>query len=346
MPAGEYVIQTGNYIGSVWQASPELTPYGQGIADNYPTQIPWYLSFNVTEAGTDTLEARRNRTIVTRPLLYDVLILGAHALVPLPANSIVPNPQAFIYLNISHNETGIPWATPNRIGHFPVPAIAGIDTGGPTSASIAVAANSVVRWPEAFFLPAHSRLKLEFFVFGRADLPGFVVPLRLIFTLLGVKLVNLSAPAPQFVTMPNGAIVPVGSRLPWYSTVPIGVFKSNLRSDFQIDPGKQTIQYFPPQFCDVEIHGIYSNFINGVLPQAEKLSLKLVDVDSETAWEPSQSPTPAVFGGEHQANPVMPLTLPHILKGRHRMQLMIQNNSPDPVVGGSVTLVGVRQCEY
>jgi len=329
-------IQTGDWVGSAWGSSPRLTPYAQAIADHYPIQVPWFYTLNVNMA--DPLPLPRF-TQVTRPYQYDVLILGANALLT-ETNTDNGN---FMYLNITHQESGIPWAIPNRIGFFPLPSFAGIQLGTPAAQNLIM---PILKLPEAFFWPAHTLLKLDWTVLFMAAGVNTAATL----TLVGVQLINPRPgfKAPQKITMPDGAEITVGSRLPWFATVPMGEYLSRNLADFSLDPGEQIAQFLPPQDCNIEVHDAYGNFISLGVGPPELITVKLTDMWSRTSWTPNPSPTTAIFGGENnQVEPAMPFNKPYLLRKGHRQQITMQSNPTlDTLSRGSVTFRGVRLCEY
>lgn len=325
-------IDTGDWVSSAWGFSPEWTPYAQEIADHYPIQVPVYLTFNVS---LPSVTPPPRLVQVTQPQQHPTLIFGASAVVDDIAGEsgfVEPN---FIYLNVTHQETGIPWGVPNRIGFFPLPAIAGIAGGAPAQAP-EVFITSIVKLPEAFFLPAHHRLKLEWTRLGQLT----VTTLRM--TFVGVQLIHPQPGfrAPTKITMPNGNEIAVGSRLPWLATVPIGRFSGG--GQVGVFPvGEQVSQFLPPQDCDVEIHDCFSNDA-GILIQS-----KLTDMGSHTDWTPNFTPQEAIFGFMRQVNPALPFAKPHLLRRGHRMQIAMVNNNPALIFGGlTATMRGVRLCEY
>lgn len=325
-------LDSGDWVGSAWGASPELSPYGQAIADYYPIQIPWFLSTPITIGGTSPGPL----VVTTRPQLYDVLIVGFSALVPTDSNREV------IGVNITHKETGIPWAAPNTIGYAPLPALAGINNS----------VMPIIKLPEIFFLPARTQLKIEWRVIANETISSTAVVL----TLVGIQVINNKAGfmAPQRITMPNGDVIPVGSRLPWFGTVPFGTrdIAGRAFGQFGLGIGQQVVQFLPPIDCNVEIHDAYTSVdtdagvfdTNGI---AILQTLKLTDMRSQSDWTPGLTPITAVFGNETQVYPALPFTKPHLLKTGHRTALTMQNNSTNfGVAFKTVTLRGIRLCEY
>jgi len=326
-------IPTGDFVGSSWGASPFWTPYAEAIADHYPIQVPLYLTTSV-----DLVKSPGEIpfvTVVTRPNQYDVLIIGASAWFI----SVTVATENWTYVNITHEESGIPWATPTRIGYIPLAALAGIGLRGFNFPM------PIVRLPEAFFLPAHSKLKLDWTVLN-ANLVGPPVVITVKLTFVGVQLINNTPgfKAPSRVVMPNGEIIAVGSRLPWFATMPVGEYQSRRIDDFQIDGANQVTQFTMSDDCDVEIHDAFSNASTDV---TKRLLAKISDTGEQTFWTPALTASQAIFGNQGDANPGRPFTKPYLLKSRHRLQTILQNAFFDiPLDSSVITYRGVRLCEY
>src|SRR5215475_13989592 len=145
-------ILTGDWVGSAWGSSPEWTPYAQAIADAYPIQTPLFMTKAVTVSG---IGSSNPQPVVqtTSPFFYDALIIGMSAALS------TENDTDHIGVQITHLETGIPWAVPNVVGCALIGALFGIDLN----------VNPIIRLPEAFFLPARTRLKFEWFRPSNAD---------------------------------------------------------------------------------------------------------------------------------------------------------------------------------
>jgi hypothetical protein len=325
-------FDTGDWVGSAWRG-PEWTPYAQLIADYYSQQVPWYVT---TEADLAAPPPVSRLTRVLAPQQYDTLIFGASAV----CTEFGLDNGNFIFLNVTDQGSGIPWAVPNKLGAFPLPAIAGINL---TPAHAQRLRMPVIKMPEAFFLPAGTELKIDWSIIA----PGPVVNTRAILTFAGVQLIR--GRAPEFITMANGDEIRVGSRLPWFATVPMGEFQSRHIDDFRLPPGQQVSQYLPAANCNVEIHDAYANFLKNAADYntAQLLTVKLIDMGAKTFWTPNPSPVTSVFGGDLQVNPAMPFPAPYLLRKGHRMQITMQNNNPiTPLTGGTLTFRGVRLCEY
>lgn len=323
-------IDTGDWIGNAW-TGPDWTPYARAIADHYPNQVPWFLTIPTTLTGG----VGQRRVVVTSPNLYDVLIFGAH--ISIGSDSVGDNGQT-VYLQITHLETGIPWVVPNILGYAPMTAFGGVRRN-PTSN---------MKFPEAFFLPRRTKLKLEFTNAQIAAATGGTI------TLLGVQLTHPSTPKPpERVTMPNGDVIPVGSRLPWFATIGVGqrIFDPN-SVVFNLPPASpmsQSLEFLPPSQCNVEIHDVHCNFFarDGLSLTPDNLAVKIVDMGSHNHWTPNLSPITGVFGVFTQAYPSLPFNKPYLLQKGHRIQILTQNNTPTAdIINGLITLRGVRLCEY
>src|SRR5262245_36201387 len=218
-----YVIQTGNWVGAQW-SGPRWTPFAQALADHYPVQVPWFWNTQI-----DFTTTPQRRTVRTTPQEYDVLIIGAHV----QGNA---SQLPFVFLQVTHQESGVPWAVPNILPFFPITAFGGVNVNNMPN----------LRMPEAFFLPKNTQLKLDWSMLG---LPSFVNPDPFRLTLLGVQLSG--AEAPERVEMPNGKLVRTDERLPLFMTMGLGFRQAG--GNFQLNNNQQRIQFLPPIDCDVEI---------------------------------------------------------------------------------------------
>jgi len=326
-------LDSGDYIGAAWGASPYLTPYAEAIAANYSIQIPWYYSQKVSVQSGGF-----NRSIfTTRPYLYDVLIIGMSA-------KSISNPAftPLIGLQIMDLQRAIPWVSPNTVGYAPLGSLAGIDLNP----------MPILKLPEAFFLPAHTMMRIETTAITEENV-GLI---EATITFVGIQLVNPPAfTTPETIKMPNGDVIKVGSRMPWLSTVPFGrqefdPARGRMWGLWGLIQGERAMQFLPPADCDVEIHDAYSDIFDAaVIPpdQVQFLTIKLTDMRSRSDWTPGRAPATAVLGSERQAFPGIPFTKPHLLLTGHRVAISLQNNSITNVIeSGVLTLRGVRLCEY
>lgn len=338
-------IMTGNWVGSAWNSSPHWTPYAEAIADHYPIQVPLFLTTTVTLSGTPA-NLSRPRVVLTRPLLYDALIIGMSA-----SQNPTIQQAGQAYLNIIHQDTGIPWVAPNTIGYAPLPAFAGTLTIGGFGSPIM----SVSRLPEAFFLPKHTQLKLEWLPIKLDVTP----PVTIILTMIGVQLINHQSgfQAPKRVTMPDGSLVDVGSRIPWFGCIPYGgrpnIAGQRAFFDYQLDGLTQTVSYTPPSDCDVEIHDTYASFLDStfeasaLLAQLSTYRTKIDDTRIREDWTPQFVPAPSVYGSLIEIDPQMPFVKPQLLRKDHKILMVAQSNTVDVGVSdGTVTFRGVRRCQY
>jgi hypothetical protein len=327
-------IMTGDFIGSAWDSAPEFTPYAEGIRSAYANQLPWYWSQRVTlQRNSNDPPPRVHR--ITQPYSYDIIVLGAAVVVP--PQPLTEAQLDYIFLNITHRATGIRWATANQIAYSAIGCLAGADGFfGPFPVGRPM---PIQRLPEAFFLPANTRLQFDWTIMSpRLQAPN----IDIIFTLVGLKLTG--GKRPDYVTMPDGSVIAVGSRVPWFSTIAIGDYRSNNQSDFQLDAGQEVSRFFPPAGCDVEIQAAYIN----LTPENGRLvTLKLTDMGEQVFWTPSREPSLMLCGYRHMANPAAPLVKPYLLKKGHRLRIVSLNNVAANIAqSGVITLRGVQRCEF
>ena len=91
-----------------YRRAPMFTPYAAEIVKHYGNSMPWYFT---TEAALDPEAGITRLTQIMRPQNHDVLILGASATIVMGAMTGYQR----VFLNITHLETGIPWAVPGKI---------------------------------------------------------------------------------------------------------------------------------------------------------------------------------------------------------------------------------------
>lgn len=312
-------IQTGDWVGSTW-TGPEWTPYAQAIADNYATQIPWFHTQTVDLAPTPA-----RITTVTRPQQHDVLIFGMHrALTPSAALE-----EIRVYVQITHQATGIPWAIPNVVPFIPLAALGGSNDN----------LMAVTKLPEAFFLPKHTQLKFDWSSLSLAS------PNPVTLTLAGVQLMSpRDGGAPENITMPDGAEISVGSRLPLFLTIGLG---RRGGAEFIFPAGEQAVQYLPPIECHAEIHDATLNFGSLGFPTLQAIEVKTTVMGVDKHWTPYLSPLLAQFGIPAQVYPQMPFVKPYLLPKSHKLQISMRSaNLGLNVTQGLLTFRGVRLCEY
>lgn len=312
-------INTGDLIGSKWQG-PRWTPYAQAIARNYKNLIPWYQTMQVDLGAPPSFT-----TQFTEDQEHDVLIMGAHALA-------TAADFPFYFLQITHDQTGIPWCAPNIVPFAPLTAFAGVNLAGPT------------KFPDAFFYPRGTRLRLDWSNIDPAA--GNLSAATL--TLIGVQLVDpIGGQAPQQVLMPDDQTINVGSRVPLFMTIGMGS-RGAASQIFTFTSNSQAVQYLPPIECDVEIHDASLNFFSTYgSANIVTLKIKLVVAGVESGWTPSFAPVMSIYGRDGAVYPQLPFCKPYLLPKDHRYQMnMINPNNAAPVSNGLITLRGVRLCEY
>ena len=318
------LLNNGDFVGSSW-TGPLWTPYGERIASHYRNIVPWYLT---VASGLGAPPSRNTAT--TRPYQHDVLIFGCSATVE---EETTGNDGQFILLQVTHNETGLTWATPNVVNAAPLPAYAGIN----------LRSTPVLPLPDVFFLPKHTTLRLDWSATFFADQAHDA---RI--TFVGVQLIDpFEGHAPRTIMMPDDTTIRVGDRVPWFGTCGIGE-RDNVSGlqglGFNLNPLEQRAQFLVSADCDVEIHDLYSNDVGEF--DDDDLLVKLVDMGTPTNWNPTKSPIEAVFGGERSVDPGLSFVKPYLLKKNHRISILSQDNINADTVNGLLTLRGVRLCEY
>lgn len=338
-------IVTGDYVGSAWDTSPCWTPYAEAIAASYPIQVPWYLSFPInTQADTPGVLPiiPKFYGAQSRPQMYDVIILGASLRVEFAAYFANPGQINNLSIQISHQETGVPWVEPIAIGYAPILALAGL-TMTPPAGSAIFSKNPISRWPDAFFFPRNTLLKFQWCQYTSMPMPA----VQTVLTFVGVQLVR-DGPAPEWVNLPDGSTVKVGSRIPFYGVVPYGRRSATGRifGDFRLPTGEQTMQFLPPSDCDVELHDVYANF-TAAFVDSRNYSAKLSNLRAGSDWTPGFSPSMSFSSDELKAYNANPFTKPYLLEYKHRLGIIEQNNAMfDTPIGATLTFRGVRRCLY
>lgn len=306
-------IDTGDWVGSLWKG-PVWTPYAEAIASEYAVRKPWYFLSRVNLGAPPSFI-----TVLTEPFENDVLIMGAHAAV-IDISSV--------NLQVTHDATGIPWVSPTALPFGPITAFAGL--------------SEPMKFPEAFFLPAHTRLKLEWSVTD----PSASNPDPSTITFIGVELNRpRGGKTPEWVTMPNGDPIRVGSRLPLFLTMAMG---QRTGDTYAFPPNSQHAQYHPAIDCNAEIHDANLNFFFsfGQTP-VTNLLVKLAFMGVNNSWTPRLTPVTAIYGRGGAAYPAQPFPMPYLLpKGSRIRASMINSNNALTLNNGLLTLRGVRLCDY
>ena len=320
-----FQINTGNII-NYW--GPKLTPYARAIMSSYRRCEPLFLNIPTTLTGV----VREQRTVINEPFEYDVLIIGANINMGTASNG--SNGQQ-IFLNVSDLQTGIDWSTPGPIDCSPAVAYGGSRHN----------AMPVLQLPEAFFLPAGVRLRHLWRMIGQTATGGTL-------TWIAIQLIDpIGGKRPSSVQMPDGSVIPVGSRIPWFSTIGLGTEISVLGSPRYVlarDYGTY-VQFCPAADCEIEIHDIVCNFFtqgDDVSTDPENILIGLADRQEPRFWTPVNAPSTAVFGDYNKAYIGLPLTKPYLLKKGHRLQITTQNGNNLEINNAFVTVRGVRKCDY
>lgn len=104
--------------------------------------------------------------------------------------------------------------------------------------------------------------------------------------------------------------------------------------------GYRYIYYSSPIADDLLLCGFNANFYSDLAT----VRIQLSDIDERDVWTPFYTmQTSAIFGAHTQAEPVLWLPRPYLLKPGHRVQFDIQNPSVSNISSTIITLVGVRQ---
>jgi hypothetical protein len=315
-------LNTGNFIPSGYP--PLLTPYAQAIADLYRVQVPQYITIPTTLTGV----ALQQKTVVTDPFENDVLIMGA---VIQPGDD-ADNGQS-IFLNLFNRQDSINWVVPNIVGAAPLTSFGG-NGSQPTS---------VMRLPEAYFLPKHTRLQHNFTQPTGAAVTGGSI------TWVGIQLYQpLYDPMPECVNV-NGQSIRIGSRMPWFAALPIGVrsFTAGVLT-FTWAAGASLLYVTPPVDCNLEVHDLHTTAFDtsDVTNDPNNLMVKISTAGRRDMWTPDLSPFTGVFANRTQIYGAMPMSVPLILYKNQRLQFRFQNNSAGSVVKRMAVVRGVRLCEF
>jgi len=245
-------------------------------------------------------------------------------------------------IQISHQETGIPWVEPVVVGYAPILSVAGLAVSPPAN-TVFYPRMPVMRLPEAFFLPRNTLLEFRWTQYTTMQLP----PVSVVLTLIGVQLIR-NGPAPEAVAMPDGSIINVGSRVPWFGVIPYGHRGATGRvfADTTLKAGEQYMQFLPPSDCDIELHDVYSNFTAGY-PGSQNYMAKFSNMRAPNDWTPGMSPAMSFAHDELKVNPALPFCKPYLLEFGHRLGVVEQNNATvDTPQGCLLTFRGVRRCQY
>jgi hypothetical protein len=259
------------------------------------------------------------------------LIFGAH--INFATGSTSDSGQR-VFLQVADNRTRLQWAAPTIANSAPAVAYGGA-LANPSP---------IMKLPEAFFLPAGVELVHDWSQITGANTTGGSI------TWVGVQLINpFQHKAPECVKMPNGDIIRVGSRMPWFCSLGFGT-RTFSAGDlaFAMAAGSMYLQYTPSVDCDVEIHDINCNFFTaaGSTTNPQNVQVKINEAGRQGMWTPELSPITGVFGDFSQVYPALPFNKSYLLEANHRLRIAIQNNNAEgSIADGFVTLRGVRRCK-
>jgi hypothetical protein len=315
-------LNSGNFID---YAGPLLTPYALAISDAYEVQVPLFMTVPTTLGNV----TREEKVVITDPFQHDCLIIGAHINI---GSTINGDSGQSVILNVSDLTSGLLWALPSPLSGSPATAFGGSQFN----------AMPFIKLPEAFFLPAHTRLKHLWRVLGLAT-GGSI-------TWVGLQLFKpKSGKTPTHVKMPDGSTIRVGSRIPWFCSVGLGTEISVLGSiNYAMEVNRQYVQFTTATDCDVEIHDVNANWFtqNGISQNPTGILLSIGDKGQPQFWQPSRSPATALMGDFNKALPAMPFTKPYLQKAGDRLQLKSINQSGLTINNAIVTFRGVQLCTY
>lgn len=305
---------------------PRWTPYAQAIAEEYQFVVPFYMTVPTSLTNT----AREQRSVTTPPYLYDVLLMGAN--LNMGSNANGDNGQ-LMFLQVTDRQSGIPWVSAAPVNSAPATAFGG-SRHQPSP---------ILQLPEAFFLPKGVELQHDWSVFTTAATGGTI-------TWVGVQLIGpRSGKAPEVVTMPDGSVIRVGSRMPWMSCIGLGNEISVLGAPFYaIGDGSRYRHYSSPDECPIEIHDVHANYFTqaGVSSSPQEIRLGFSDRGQKEFWTFNLAGSPAVAGDVTKVYSAAPFTKPYVMKSGDRMQVSLLNLSGAVVNNAYLTLRGVRLCEY
>jgi len=306
-------------------AGPYLTPYALAIADSYRDQRIVFL--NIPTNLTNTV--REEQVVISDTFDHDVLIIGAHIAIGSVSNGDFGQQ---VLLQVSDMTTGLMWSTPNPLDASPATAYGGAYFN----------AMPFVKLPEAFFLPAGTRLRHQWKVLGLATGGSL--------SWVGIQLFRpRNGQRPTHVKMPDGSIVRVGSRVPWFCTLGMGTEISILGSpSFVLGNGNQYVQFTAPMDCPVEIHDLHANWFTqtGSTTNPEDVLIKIGDKGQPQFWQPSQTPATAILGDFNKAYPTMPLVKPYVQNAGDRLQITTINRSGAAINNALLTVRGVQLCQF
>lgn len=307
----------------------QLTDYARAILELYDLPfLPLHLNQNTGLTGV----ALELRTTQTQMYEHDALILGATCLM---GNADAGDQGQQILLNITHDQSGITWNSANPLDKAPVTAYAAVPAQG----------LPIIPLPEAFFLPAHSRMVHSW----RNAFAGFGAV-----TGGAIHWVGLLLPRPKFKERPKticveGQQIRIGSRVPWFSTIGLGTETVNSGvPSFAWIEGSRYVGYTQPFFRDVEIHSINANFFQlaGVSQDPVNLQFRIADFGAAPMWMPKQTNIVELAGDFTKAWPTLPLTEPYLLRAGHQLEIAYQNQRTTtiPIPQAMLSVIGVQLC--
>lgn len=138
----------------------------------------------------------------------------------------------------------------------------------------------------------------------------------------------LQSTIPQRPGVPTLDII----RLPYYESIPVGSGATP-----GLLAGYRYLYYTEPQPEFVEVYGFSANFLN------VDVRITLAEMNSPFTWTPFfTTQMTAIFGNDGQAEPVLMLPAPHLLRPHTRIQIGILSNYAENLSTTVITMVGCR----
>lgn len=301
---------------------PYLSPYAIEICKKYKRVYPWFL----TVPTTLTNVAREFKQVVTNPLNYDCLICGAHSQI-----SDGDNGQN-VLLQVSDLQTGYLWSVPNAI------------LGSPSNAYGGVRSNVMpyLQLPEAFFLPGNVALKHEWKTYGLAT--GGTL------TWFGVALMEKRTDVePDYVTLPDGNIIKIGTRLPWLNTIGLGEEISIIGNPAYVYGARSLFTGFSDSVDRrVTLTDMVANFFvqGGLSTNPENFKIGFAVKGQAETWSPEKIPVTQFLGDPQTGFPALPLPVPCELLPGDRVQLALLNRNTVAINNAYITMRGIQHGGY
>lgn len=295
-----------------------ISPYAQAIAGKYGRVFPWYSTVETSLTGV----TRELKVVLTTPVNYDVLIIGAHTQIDDGSNG------QNVLLQVSDLRTGYLWTVPSSI------------LGSPSTAYGGVKSNvmPLLQLPEAFFLPKNVELKHEWKTYGTAT-GGSI-------TWIGLALFDrLSDQDADWVEMPDGKNIRIGERLPWMNTIGLGDEISILGNPALVMGARnQYVAFSDSTERPVTITDLVANFFfqNGVTTNPNNVKISFADKGQAQTWSSKRASSTGFLGDPATGYPALPLPVPYSLAPGDRVQIGVLNRGSMAINNAYITLRGIQ----